>query len=157
MFNLLGPTATLPDHVRIELTLTRLPGNFSAGIYYGDGRPMGGITHYGFETNDLGGQSVKNIDRATESIGGLRVNGMPGNLDRISKLGENHLTLDIHHEGSDLYFLEFVNGMMTDFGHAEPQGLRPSSLRSHDEAGVWLPYSHSSAICKDFRVTVLPD
>ncbi|HLK63251.1 MAG TPA: neutral zinc metallopeptidase [Bryobacteraceae bacterium] len=153
--NLLNVNQTLPVNLRIELTVASLSNDFDGGIYFADGRSTGGLTRYRIVTNSVGGVEVRNENTISESIGGLRVNGMPWNLERINKRGENRLTVDIRRMGQEIYFMVFVNDYMVEFGHSHLAGLRPAILRAADQAGV--AFAGVEAVFRDFRILALPD
>lgn len=168
MFTLLPDSTMLPDHVRIELTMTRLPNGIAGlgstgGIYYGDARSAAVLTRFGLDTSVFknprtGAKETRielvNIDSGTSTFDLFGTTfasyRFAGNI-----LGENRLMLDVHHEGKDVYLVEYVNGLPAGFGHW--QGVRSSRLGAEDQAGVWLRYPGSEAIFKDFRVTILPN
>lgn len=159
-FDLLAGAA-LPNHVRLDLTVTQLVNATtkrvsSAGLYYGDGRAAAGLTGYGF-----------GVDGNNETIVVLVKNGARYLTPRLSdtrwygsawvnKQGENRFTLEIHHEGSKVYFLEYINGHMVGFYNMS-SGIRSGRGGVGDQAGVWLGEGFDEALIKDFRVVALPE
>ncbi len=165
--NLLPPASLLPDHVRIELTVKLLPSSSghtgSAGIYYGDARPTGKLVRFGDETNEVEGTKMINLDGnppvADPPLSDLlliRKGANPGNGDQV-------LTLDIHHEGKNVYFIEYLNGVAVEhnalwrhgtqyrrFALAELNGVP-------DQAGLLLRQPGSVALFSNFRVSALPN
>jgi predicted metalloprotease len=153
--NLLGANQTLPDHFRVELSTTSLVPDFSGGIYFGDGRVAGGIAPYTVVTNSVGGVETRNENNWNESIGGLTVQGVPWNLEKINKRGENRIMVDIRRLGPEIYFMVFVNGYSVEFGHSHLAALRPALLRVSDQAGV--AFVGGEALFRDFRVLALSE
>ncbi len=159
-FDLLAGTE-IPNHVRIDLTVTQLTNavskhGSSAGLYYGDGRAAAGLTGYGF-----------GLDGNNETIVVLVKNGARFSTPRLSdtrwygsawvnKQGENRFTLEIHHEGSKVYFLEYINGHMIGFYNMN-SGVRSWRSGVADQAGIWLGEGFDEALVKDFRVVALPE
>ena len=159
-FDLLAGTE-LPNHMRLDLTVTQLTNavtkhGSSAGFYYGDGRPAAGLTGYGF-----------GVDGNNQTIVVLVKNGAryqtPSLSDTVwygyawlNKQSENRFTLEVHHEGAKVYFLEYINGHMVGF-YDMTSGVRSGRGGVADEAGVWLGEGFDEALVKDFRVVALPE
>lgn len=155
-FNLLGSAAELPNHVRIELTVsplpnvgTKVPG--SSGLYYGDGRPEAGLKGYAFGT-----------DEVIRPILAFVTNKSRSNFDSIfggthfGSRKETRYTLEIHHERAEVYFLAYLGGYFVGFKHLD-SGVRSARVGVADQAGVWLGKGFDQALVKDFRVVALPD
>ena len=67
VINLLPANTVLPDHVRIELSVTLLPnrvrgGTSTAGIYYGDSRATSGLIRFGYAPQSSTDAKVTNIN-----------------------------------------------------------------------------------------------
>ncbi len=155
ILNVLESSTGLPDHVRVEMTVDRFATNSgSAGIYFGDGRFGGQLAQYGFETNEVGGLAMVNAKNTSQSYGGLLIQTLPWNGDKTNKTGTNRLTLDVHREGADLFFIQYVNGSLVSFAHTRLTGPR---RRVADEAGAWVRHSGNEAIFRDFRVSALAE
>lgn len=165
--NLLPSSMLLPDHFRIELTVTQLPNRATgrpndAGIYYGDGRSTAKRTRFSFGPNSHGMISVKNIDGAPPVEEPILENPEFVGLHPSEKPGEQKLTLDVHHEGKDVYFLEYVNGVAVDtnglFHGQQYRRLAISGFQyDSDQAGLWILDSGAEATVKDFRLLALSE
>ena len=166
VINLLPANTVLPDHVRIELSVTLLPnrvrgGTSTAGIYYGDSRATSGLIRFGYAPQSSTDAKVTNIDGRPQveepDLKGSWYVGTPPHPTN----GPQHLTLDIHHEGKDVYFIEFLNGIAVSHNGMWQHGTRYRRLNvsafgsSADQAGVWVGKPGSEAIFSDFRVTTI--
>jgi predicted metalloprotease len=166
--SLLPGSTLLPDHVRIEFTVTSLDNRITrrrsrAGIYHGDGRSTNPRTVFSFETGPA--PNPEYVDAKLEAAAGnppVRGGFFPAYYAlsaRVNKVGENRLMLDIHHEGKDVYFQQYVNGGAGYFGLFQGTLLRrlgvPTFHEASDEAGVWLREPGDEAVFRDFRVSAL--
>ena len=160
------PRGTLPpDHVRIEVSVTFVPGSAigksAAGIYYGDNRSTEKLTRFAYAPQSATDAKVNNIDGQPEVVEPfLMGNWYVGRLPRPTN-GPQRLTLDIHHEGKNVYFMEFLNGVAVSHNGLWQHGTRyrrlnvPGFASSSDEAGLWLREPSSEAIFSDFRVMAI--
>lgn len=164
VINLLPAATLLPDHVRIELSVTLFPntvsrGNSTAGIYYGDNRSTSRLVRFGYAPQTWTDAKVVNIDGQPQvEEPDLKGYWYIGRLPHPTN-GAQHLTLDIHHEGKDVYFTEFLNGTAVSHNGMWQYGTRNRRLNvsafgnSADQAGIWISKPGSDAIFSDFRVT----
>jgi len=167
VLNLLPQGTLLPDHVRIEVTLRLRPNapkglTSGAGIYYGDARSTGKLVRFADETRDIGGTAMFNLDGnppvADPELSDLlliRKGASAANGDLI-------LTLDIHHEGKNVYFIEYLNGVAVNHNALWKHGTMyrrfaiPELHNVPDQVGLWLHQPGSDAVFSNFRVTALP-
>jgi predicted metalloprotease len=164
--NLLPAGTRLPDHVRIEVSVTSSPGPVAsqrgiAGIHYGDNRASERLTRFGYAPETATDAKVSNIDGQPEVIEPfLMGNWTVGRLPHPTN-GAQRLTLDIHHEGKNVYFMEFLNGVAVSHDGLWQHGTRHRRLNlaefgySSDEAGLWVREPGSEAVFSDFRVTAI--
>jgi len=164
--NLLPSAILLPDHVRVDLTVNlRLNASSShlgsAGIYYGDARATGNLVRFGDETSDVEGTTMLNLDgnppvadRSLSDLLLIRKGASAGN-------GAQVLTLDVHHEGKNVYFIEYLNGVAVSHNALWKQGTQyrrfaiPGFNNVPDQAGLLLREPGSAAVFSNFRVTAL--
>jgi hypothetical protein len=77
--------------------------------------------------------------------------------------GDQVVTLDIHHEGKNVYFIEYLNGVAVDHNALWKHGTRyrrfalPGFDNVPDQAGLLLRESGSDVVFSNFRVTALPN
>lgn len=165
VINLLPASTLLPDHFRIELTVKVLPKGGTqpsgAGIYYGDGRSTPKLTRFGMELREPFGTMVSNIDGQPSVDDPLLAGLTLIRSGAKSTDGKQHLTLDVHHEGKNVYFLEYLNGAPVNHNALWTHGTRnqrlavPGFTYATDQAGLSLREPGSEAVFSDFRVTAL--
>ncbi|WP_348265121.1 neutral zinc metallopeptidase [Telmatobacter sp. DSM 110680] len=166
VINLLPAATFLPEHVRIELSVTLLPNtaagrNSRAGIYYGDNRSTTRLVRFGYAPQTSTDAKVVNMDGQPHvEEPDLQGYWYIGNVPHPTS-GAQHLTLDIHHEGKNVYFMEFLNGIAVSHNELWQHGTRYRRLNiaaiasSADQAGIWVRGAGSEAIFSDFRVTAI--
>jgi hypothetical protein len=130
------------------------------GIYYGDARSSAELTHFGFDSSVLNANSVYlelvNLDTQSRSLESSDVVGdLVSRMSKTHVRGENRMVLDVHHEGKNVYFMEYVNGAPVGFGTWE--GSRLSRMGAADHVGGLLRQPGDEAVFKNLRVSVLPD
>lgn len=165
--NLLDKKTLLPDHVRIEVTVKPLTNAATrrtsmGGIYFGDARATGKLVPFGDEIQESDDTHVINMDSqpavAEPTVAGLLYTLQQG---QRAKSGEEHLTLDIHHEGKDVFFIEYLNGVAVKHMGLWEHGTWRQRLgvfgEAPDQAGLWLSAPGAEAVFSDFRITALPE
>ncbi len=152
--------------MRIEVSVTSSPGPVAsqrgiAGIYYGDNRASERLTRFGYAPETATDAKVSNVDGQPEVLEPfLMGNWTVGRLPHPTN-GAQRLTLDIHHEGKNVYFMEFLNGVAVSHNGLWQHGTRHRRLNlaefgySSDEAGLWVREPGSEAVFSDFRVTAI--
>ncbi len=164
--NLLPASTLMPDHFRIELTVRSLPKGGTgvargAGIYYGDGRSTAKLTRFGMEPREPFGTLVSNIDGQPTVDDPLLAGLTLIRSGAKSKDGNLHLTLDVHHEGKSVYFIEYLNGVPVNHNALWTHGTQnrrlavPGFAYTTDQAGLWVRQPGTEAVFSDFRVTTL--
>ncbi len=165
VINLLPSTTLLPEHVRIELTVTLLPNpahpGGTAGIYYGDNRPTSHLVRFAYAPKGPTDAEALNIDGLPQvEEPDLKGFWFIGRLPRPTP-GAQRLTLDVHHEGKNVYFIEYLNGVAVSHNGLWRHGTKNFRLNvaefhyDGDQAGLWVRGAGSEAVFSDFRVAAI--
>jgi predicted metalloprotease len=165
VINLLPSNTLLPDHLRIELTVTFQPNTShpggTAGIYYGDSRSTSHLVRFGYAPTGPTDAAVVNLDGAPQvEEPDLKGFWFIGRLPSPTA-GAQHLTVDVHHEGKNLYFIEYLNGVAVAHNGLWQHGTKNFRLNvaefhyDSDQAGLWVRGAGSEAVFSDFRVSAI--